>query len=67
MTTQTMTEETCCQQLCPIDRIAHTTAFVTPVVEYWLKRKMFLMEENVLFNDARNTFYLQTYGKRPLR
>ena len=22
----------------PIDRIAHTTAFVTPVVEHWLER-----------------------------
>ena len=24
----------------PIDRIAHTTAFVTPVVEYWLEREI---------------------------
>ena len=23
----------------PTDRIAHTTAFVTPVVEHWLKRE----------------------------
>ena len=24
----------------PTDRIAHTTAFVTPVVEYWLEREI---------------------------
>ena len=24
----------------PIDRIAHTTAFVTPVVEHWLEREI---------------------------
>ena len=23
----------------PIDKIAHTTAFVTPVVEHWLERE----------------------------
>ena len=26
----------------PIDRIAHTTAFVTPVVEHWLERELVL-------------------------
>ena len=26
----------------PTDRIAHTTAFVTPVVEHWLEREMAL-------------------------
>ena len=26
--------------LFPISRIAHTTAFVTPVVEHWLERKI---------------------------
>ena len=25
----------------PTDRIAHTTAFVTPVVEHWLERSMY--------------------------
>ena len=25
----------------PTDRITHTTAFVTPVVEYWLERETF--------------------------
>ena len=24
----------------PIDRIAHTTAFVTPVMEHWLEREI---------------------------
>ena len=24
----------------PIDRIAHTTAFVTPLVEHWLEREI---------------------------
>ena len=24
----------------PTDRITHTTAFVTPVVEHWLERKI---------------------------
>ena len=24
----------------PTDRIAHTTVFVTPVVEYWLEREI---------------------------
>ena len=24
----------------PIDRLAHTTAFVTPVVEHWLEREI---------------------------
>ena len=24
----------------PIDRIAHTTAFVTPVVDHWLEREI---------------------------
>ena len=24
----------------PIDRIAHTTAFVTPVMEHWLEREL---------------------------
>ena len=42
-----------------IDRIAQTTAFVTPVVEHWLER-----ERNVLFNDTLNTFYLRLYGVR---
>ena len=38
----------------PTDRIAHTTAFVTPVVEHWLERVK--TEVNVLFNNTLNTF-----------
>ena len=26
--------------ICPTDRITHTTAFVTPVVEHWLEREI---------------------------
>ena len=29
----------------PTDRIIHTTAFVTPVVEHWLERKIFTDED----------------------
>ena len=47
----------------PTDRIAHTTAFVTPVVEHWLERdRNGRKKGNVLFNDALNTFYLRLYG-----
>ena len=61
----------------PTDRITHTTAFVTPVVEHWLERKiaqwvyMYVClyiyittwkEGNVLFNDALHTFYLRLSG-----
>ena len=28
----------------PTDRIAHTTAFVTPVVEHWLEREIRIYE-----------------------
>ena len=49
----------------PTDRIAHTTAFVTPVVEHWLEREVVnetrgfrrKKEGNILFNDILNTFY----------
>ena len=62
----------------PTDRIAHTTAFVTPVVEHWLEQEiaqwvhhegalmvavmMWKEGRNVLFNDPLNTFYLWLYG-----
>ena len=40
-------------------------------MSYMLYTNSCLKEENVLFNDALNTFYLrlwrQTYGKGPLR
>ena len=35
----------------PTDRIAHTTTFVTPVVEHWLERELF-----VCF-DSKNYLY----------
>ena len=31
----------------PIDRIAHTTAFIAPVVEHWLEREIMMMINNV--------------------
>ena len=56
----------------PTDKIAHTTAFVTPVMEHWLEREIAqwvhhegLEEEgNILFNHALNTFYLRLYGRK---
>ena len=35
----------------PTDRIAHTTAFVTPVVEHWLEREIaqWVREEDVVY------------------
>ena len=49
----------------PTDRITHTTAFVTPVMEHWLERtELERGERIVLFNDALNTFYLRLYGVR---
>ena len=46
----------------PTDRIVHTTAFVTPVIEHWLERCFFIFY--FLINDALNTFYLWLYGVR---
>ena len=58
----------------PTDRMTHTTAFVTPVMEHWLERiynsvthlrhniLCIRKEENALFNDALNIFYLRLYG-----
>ena len=46
----------------PTDRITHTTAFVTQVVEHKMGREIaYRMEGNVLFNDTLNTFYLRLY------
>ena len=55
--------------ICTIpDRITHTTAFVTPIVEHWLEQEIAQWvrkkEGNVLINDAFNTFYLWLYGIR---
>ena len=52
----------------PTDRIIHTTAIVTPVVEHWMQREIAQWvgrnEANVLFIDAFDTFYLRLYGVR---
>ena len=50
----------------PTDRIAHTTAFVTPVVEHWLAQEPCngRKDWNVLLNNALNIFYLRLYGIR---
>ena len=51
----------------PTDRIAHTTAFVTPVVEHWLEREIAqwvsLLEAKQLFTrrmEPQNTPYRTT-------
>ena len=41
----------------PTDRISHTMAFVTSVVEHWLERTK---ERNVLFNDAERVLFIFT-------
>ena len=33
----------------PTDRIAHTTAFVTPVVEHWLEREIAQWQKLILY------------------
>ena len=39
----------------PTDRIAHTTAFVTPVVEHWLEREIAEWVNNNNNNNKKNT------------
>ena len=57
----------------PTDRITHTTAFVTLVVEHWLERGIRGGGGNVSFNDSLDTLYVRLYGvghdcaKRPIR
>ena len=34
----------------PTDRRAHTTAFVTPVVEHWLEREILFLVYIIIFN-----------------
>ena len=45
----------------PKNRITHTMAFVTSVIEHWIEGRK---EGNVLLNNALNTFYLRLYGVR---
>ena len=33
----------------PIDRVIHTTAFVTPVVEHWLERVVYIEVEVMIY------------------
>ena len=46
----------------PTDRIAHTTAFVTPVVEHWLEQEICVTTWIFLKNiyDSVYTIYLFT-------
>ena len=41
----------------PTDMIAHTTAFVTPVVEHWLEREIFLFEVDVSVLYVSNAIF----------
>ena len=45
----------------PTDRIAHTTAFVTPVVEHWLEREIVLSK--MLFATGQEEFLILFYNK----
>ena len=42
----------------PTDRIIHTTAFVTPVVEHWLEREIALI--NTCFSTQKR-LYIRKY------
>ena len=42
----------------PTDRIAHTTAFVTPVVEHWLER-VFNKRVHVIINTVTRNYFHQ--------
>ena len=47
----------------PTDRISHTTAFVTPVVEHWLEREIVLYWFRVVGQEGRKeVFYLTTHS-----
>ena len=37
----------------PTDRIAHTTAFVTPVMEHWLEREIRQIRDGSVFNKGK--------------
>ena len=40
----------------PTDRIAHTTAFVTPVVEHWLEQVFYLMMHSMVIKRQCRDF-----------
>ena len=47
----------------PTDRIAHTMAFVTPVVEHWLEREIFNPIDVKRRKEGRKEmFYLTTHS-----
>ena len=46
----------------PIDRITHTTAFATPVVEHWLEHEMLLYDTRKLL--LKDTGKLLSYGRK---
>ena len=36
----------------PTDKIAHTTAFVTPVVEHWLEREIIIKGPQIILGQG---------------
>ena len=52
--------------LFPTDRIAHTTAFVTPVVEHWLEREIAYFNRDIKVSNnwitGHNTKISQWFG-----
>ena len=45
----------------PTDRIAHTTAFVTPVVEHWLEQEIAQWVHPIIVNKMNCYYYYQYY------
>ena len=43
----------------PTDRITHTTAFVTPVVEHWLERETDILSKKIYIRWSFNEIYLK--------
>ena len=43
----------------PTDRITHTTAFVTPVVEHWLERELTQWVQHMQFTRLWSCFFLE--------
>ena len=48
----------------PTDKIAHTTAFVTPVVEHWLKREIAQGRKNGVVALPQCTFSMGPFRMR---
>ena len=42
----------------PTDKITHTTAFVTPVVEHWLEREYVLKEQKIDWKSHHYCLYV---------